>query len=65
MKIERVDRLVLTVEVVQHMKDCGIEILEGSVRQTGAIGTIVSIYVRDTDGNFIGVSNYLNNSQGG
>jgi hypothetical protein len=65
MKIERVDRLLLTVEVVQHMKDCGIEILEGPVRQTGAIGTIVSIYVRDADGNFIGVSNYLNNSQGG
>jgi hypothetical protein len=65
MKIERVDRLVLTVEVVEHRKDCDIEILAGSMRQTGAIGTIASIYMGDPDGNFIEVSNYLNNSQGG
>lgn len=63
MKIERVDRLVLTVEVVQHRKDCGIEILEGLMRRTGAIGTIASIYVRDPDGNLIEVSNYLDDQK--
>lgn len=52
-------------EVVQHMKDCGVEILEGPVRRTGAIGAIISIYVRDPDSNLIEVSNYLDNPAGG
>jgi catechol 2,3-dioxygenase-like lactoylglutathione lyase family enzyme len=57
MKIERLDHLVLTVEIV-----------EGSVRRTGAIGAIgaiLSIYLRDPNGNLIEVSNYLDNSEGG
>lgn len=52
-------------EVVQHMKDCGVEILEGPVRRTGAVGAIISIYVRDPDGNLLEVSNYLDNSKRG
>ena len=50
-------------EVVQHIKDCGVEILEEPTRRTGAIGEITSIYVRDPDGNLIEVSNYLNNPE--
>jgi catechol 2,3-dioxygenase-like lactoylglutathione lyase family enzyme len=46
-------------EVIQHMKDCGVEILDSPVKRTGAIGEILSIYLRDPDGNLIEVSNYL------
>jgi catechol 2,3-dioxygenase-like lactoylglutathione lyase family enzyme len=46
-------------EVIQHMKDCAVEILDAPVKRTGAIGEILSIYLRDPDGNLIEVSNYL------
>jgi len=49
-------------EVIQHMKNCHVEILQGPVRRTGAMGAIASIYVSDPDGNLIEVSNYLENS---
>jgi catechol 2,3-dioxygenase-like lactoylglutathione lyase family enzyme len=45
--------------VVEHIRSCGVEILEGPVRRTGAVGPIESIYLRDPDGNLIEVSNYL------
>lgn len=35
-----------------------IEIVEGIVERTGAIGKIRSIYIRDPDGNLIELSNY-------
>ena len=41
------------------MKDCGVEILDSPVKRTGAIGKILSIYLRDPDRNLIEVSNYL------
>jgi catechol 2,3-dioxygenase-like lactoylglutathione lyase family enzyme len=47
-------------EVIEHIHSCGVEILEGPVAKTGAIGSITSIYFRDPDGNFIEVSNYEN-----
>ena len=37
---------------------CGVPIIEGPVRRTGATGPIRSVYVRDPDGNLIEVSNY-------
>jgi catechol 2,3-dioxygenase-like lactoylglutathione lyase family enzyme len=52
-------------QVREHIKTCGVEIVEGSVRRTGAIGAILSIYLRDPDGNLIEVSNYLDKSEGG
>ncbi|MGQ0577917.1 MAG: VOC family protein [Betaproteobacteria bacterium] len=45
-------------EVIQHLLDCGVEIIEGPVLRTGATGTIRSVYFRDPDGNLIEVSNY-------
>ncbi|HUF19511.1 MAG TPA: VOC family protein [Burkholderiales bacterium] len=45
-------------EVVAHLKACGVEILEGPVARTGAIGTLRSVYFRDPDLNLIEVSNY-------
>jgi len=46
-------------QVVDHIRSCGIQIIEGPVRRTGAVGPMESIYIRDPDGNLIEVSNYL------
>lgn len=46
-------------QVVDHVRSCGVQIIEGPVRRTGAVGPIESIYIRDPDGNLIEVSNYL------
>ena len=46
-------------EVTQHLTKCGVEIEEGPVKRTGAIGPIISVYFRDPDRNLIEVSNYL------
>lgn len=37
---------------------CGVEVEEGPVERTGAVGTITSLYFRDPDHNLIEVSNY-------
>ena len=46
-------------QVMDHLRSCGVEILEGPVKRTGAAGPIESVYLRDPDGNLIEVSNYL------
>jgi catechol 2,3-dioxygenase-like lactoylglutathione lyase family enzyme len=45
-------------QVVDHFKSCGIAIEEGPGEKSGALGTIVSVYCRDPDGNLIEVSSY-------
>lgn len=45
-------------EVMAHLRSLGIQVIEGPVRRTGAIGPIVSLYIRDPDMNLIEVSNY-------
>lgn len=47
-------------QIKNHIISCGIDIIAGPVMRTGAIGTIESIYLRDTDGNLIEISNYRN-----
>ena len=44
--------------VIEHLDSCGVEILEGPVSRTGAVGRIESVYFRDPDGNLVEVSNY-------
>lgn len=44
-------------EVVTRLKVEGIKIEEGPVRRTGATGSLLSIYVRDPDGNLVEISN--------
>jgi len=45
-------------QVVDHFKACGVEIEVGPSDKQGAMGTIVSVYCRDPDGNLIEVSSY-------
>jgi len=40
-----------------HLAAKGIDIAEGPVARTGATGPIMSIYIRDPDGNLIEISN--------
>lgn len=40
-----------------HFAKLGIDVLDGPIARTGATGPIISIYIRDPDGNLIEVSN--------
>jgi catechol 2,3-dioxygenase-like lactoylglutathione lyase family enzyme len=45
-------------EVLNHLRSCGITVVDGPVRRTGALGAMTSIYCRDPDGNLIEIANY-------
>ncbi len=45
-------------EVVAHLHDCGVQIVQGPVEKAGALGIILSVYCRDPDGNLIEISSY-------
>jgi catechol 2,3-dioxygenase-like lactoylglutathione lyase family enzyme len=42
-------------EVIAHLHDCGVAIVDGPVDRTGALGTIRSVYCRDPDGNLTAI----------
>jgi catechol 2,3-dioxygenase-like lactoylglutathione lyase family enzyme len=46
-------------EVITHLAHQQVEIQEGPVRRTGAVGNIMSVYIRDPDENLIEISNYI------
>jgi catechol 2,3-dioxygenase-like lactoylglutathione lyase family enzyme len=47
------------MKVVEHLQNKGAFIFEGPVERTGAVGRIMSVYLRDPDQNLIEISNYL------
>ncbi|WP_417210331.1 VOC family protein [Antarctobacter sp.] len=57
------DLCLITVDpiddVVTKLQEAGIEIEEGPVTRTGATGAILSVYLRDPDGNLLELSNYV------
>jgi catechol 2,3-dioxygenase-like lactoylglutathione lyase family enzyme len=44
--------------VADHLRACGVAIIEGPADKRGARGTIVSVYCRDPDGSLIEISSY-------
>ena len=47
-------------EVIAHLQAQHIKIIEGPIERTGAMGKILSVYLRDPDQNLIEISNYIN-----
>ena len=45
-------------QVADHLHACGVAIELGPTDKRGAMGTIVSVYCRDPDGNLIEISSY-------
>ena len=46
-------------EFIGHLNDNKIEILQGPLARTGALGVINSVYIRDPDQNLIELSTYF------
>lgn len=44
-------------QVIAHLQSCGVSILLGPVKRTGATTSLISVYFRDPDGNLLEVSN--------
>lgn len=46
-------------EVMEELKNRNVELVDGPVERRGAHGMLLSVYVRDPDGNLIEISEYL------
>jgi catechol 2,3-dioxygenase-like lactoylglutathione lyase family enzyme len=46
-------------DAVDELARAGVAIEDGPVERTGATGPIVSVYIRDPDGNLVELSTYL------
>ncbi|HLV99037.1 MAG TPA: VOC family protein [Ktedonobacterales bacterium] len=46
-------------QVMAHLRACGVAIEEGPGRKDGAMGPILSVYIRDPDHNLVEISNDL------
>lgn len=49
----------LLAKVVDQLSKQGVVVEEGPVERTGAMGAILSVYVRDPDGNLVEISEYV------
>jgi len=46
-------------DVIKELRDLKVKVEEGPVERTGAQGPILSVYIRDPDGNLLEISQYL------
>ena len=46
-------------QIVEHLLENRIKIIDGPVQRTGANGPILSVYIKDPDGNLIEIANQL------
>jgi catechol 2,3-dioxygenase-like lactoylglutathione lyase family enzyme len=46
-------------DVVRHLQQLDVPIEEGPVERTGSAGPILSVYIRDPDGNLVEISNSI------
>ena len=49
-------------DVIDYFLEQHVKIIEGPVRRTGATGEIVSVYLRDPDGNLLEIAHPFSNS---
>ena len=42
-----------------YFEACGQQVIDGPVQRSGALGPIVSLYIRDTDGNLLEIANQI------
>ena len=56
-----VDEDVCTLKI--SLKALGVEVIEGPIARTGASGDLLSIYMRDPDGNLIELANQTSESE--
>ena len=49
---------VQTEDIIEHLGQCGVAIVEGPVPRLGALGPTSSVYCHDPDGNLIELASY-------
>jgi catechol 2,3-dioxygenase-like lactoylglutathione lyase family enzyme len=46
-------------QVIDHVQSCGVSVLAGPVQRMGSTGALLSIYIRDPDGNLMEIANLV------
>jgi len=46
-------------QVIDHVQSCGVSVLAGPVQRMGSTGGLLSIYIRDPDGNLMEIANLV------
>lgn len=49
---------VASEDVIDHLKGCGVEVVEGPVARLGALGPVTSVYCHDPDQNLVEIASY-------
>ena len=47
-----------TGDIVEHLEQCGVAVVEGPIERIGALGAMRSVYCHDPDGNLIEIASY-------